>query len=443
MAILAACLNLGLYAMRWDGSVITAYPVFMWVLGSLYLLALLALARYFATGKWMLLAASLAFFLCSLFLHEGVTVLFALLYPLAAIHHRSDRLRAGDVASDTTWRKASRSALSGWMAVVALYVLVYVGWRFAFPSAYRGNALAQFDVMRIARVLFAFALSGSVFHDMFAAYTVLFADPIFGDGMRIGYPFWDFVRHPRLGTGSLAAGALSALLTWHALARLRPSVRLGDARVQQAFAVIVGVLIAFVPIIPVAATPKYQQWYHDLGIRAYVHTALSHFGVSLVVAAVLIWVADSLRRRFARLAMAGATSCVFAVLSAGGYAMNDAIALDMRTEASRWLVFDRALRIMQSQGWSRYDIVAPRFASGSWFAVLPPGYWVEWAAARYGMQVGFMTTAVPARALTGGAVLLDFVATGEAGVLVTLARLRSPDAHSPPVADAIFVAPVT
>ena len=123
--------------------------------------------------------------------------------------------------------------------------------------------------------------------------------------------------------------------------------------------------------------------------------------------------------------------------------MNDAIALDMRTEASRWLVFDRAMRIMRSQGWSRYNIVAPRFASGSWFAVLPAGFWVDWAAARYGMQVGFKTSDVPARALAGGAVLLDFAAMGETGIFMTLAHLQSPDVHGPPVADAIFVAPVT
>ena len=127
-AILAACLNLGLYAMRWDGSLITAYPVFMWVLGSLYLVALLALERYFATGKRIVLVTSLALFLCSLFLHEGVTVLFALLYPLAAIHHRSDLLRGGgrggerrDIAQSLTvgivrldnGRDAVRDRLSG------------------------------------------------------------------------------------------------------------------------------------------------------------------------------------------------------------------------------------------------------------------------------------------------------------------------------------------
>lgn len=442
-AILAACLNLGLYAMRWDGSLITAYPVFMWVLGSLYLVALLELERYFATDRRTVLVTSLTFFFCSLFLHEGVTVLFAIVYPLAAIHHRSGLLRGGDAASDATLRKPLRSALTGWITVVTLYALAYLGWRFAFPSAYRGNALAEFDVMRIIRVALAFALNGSVLHDMFAQYNVLFADSPFGDGMRIGYPFWQFVRHPRLHTGSLAAGALSALLVWHVLARLRPSVRLGDAWMQQAFAVIVGALIAFVPIIPVAATPKYQQWYEDLGIRAYVHTALSHFGVSLVVAVVLIWAVDLLRRRFAWLVVAGATSCVVAVLSAGAYAMNDAIALDMRTEASRWLVFDRAMRIMGSQGWSRYTIIAPRFASGSWFAVLPSDFWVEWAAARYGMQVDFKTRDVPARALPGGAVLLDFAAMGETGIFMTLAHLQSPGAHGAPVADAIFVAPVT
>ncbi|MGH9551332.1 MAG: hypothetical protein ACRD3W_18250, partial [Terriglobales bacterium] len=319
----------------------------------------------------------------------------------------------------------------------------YGGWRFVFPSSYRGTALAPFDAMRIIRVVLAFALNGSVLSDMFAPYSVLFADPVLGDGMRVGYSFWEFVRHPRLGTGSLAAGALTALLVWRALGGRQQSAHSAEARIQPAFAALAGLLVAFVPIVPVAATPKYQQWYHDLGIRAYVHTALSHFGVALTVAAVLIWAIDSMRRRFLWLSAAVAMSSAFAVLSAAGYAMNDAIAQDMRTEASRWLVFDRAMRIMQSQGWSRYTIVAPRFASGSWFAVLAPDFWVEWAAVRYGMQVDFTTTLVPARALVGGAVLVDFVATGDKGVLMILAHLRSLDAHKPPVADTIFVAPVT
>jgi hypothetical protein len=441
IAVLAACLNLGLYAMRWEGSLITAYPAFTWILGSLYLLALLALNRYLATGNSRLLVASLALFFCSMFLHEGVTALFVLLYALAAAHHRRRHDLVEPAVSDAMLRKASWSALSGWITVVALYALVYFGWRLVFPSSYEGNVLARFDVIRIARVLLAFTLNGSILHDMFVAYTVRFGDSILWDATRVGYPFWEFVRHPRLHTGSLAAGALAGLLVWHTLARLRPTERHGDGRMQQAVTVIVGVLIAFIPIIPVAATPKYQGYY-DLGIRAYVHTALSHFGVSLAVAAILIWAVDSLRRRNARLAVAGAMTCLIAVLSAGAYAMNDAIALDMRAEASRWLVFDRAIRIMRSQGWSRYNIVAPRFASGSWFAVLPAGFWVEWAAARYGTQVGFITTEVPAPALADRAIVLDFVAMGETGIFVTLAHLRTQDAHEPPIADAIFVAPV-
>ena len=442
IAVLTACTNLGLYAMRWEGSLITAYPFFTWALGSLYLLSLLALERYFASGSRGLLATSLILFFCSLFLHEGVTVLFELLYALAALHH-SRRAIDGGSARQPTLRKATRTALVGWLAVVASYALLYFGWRLVFPSVYRGNALAEFNAVRIARVALAFALNGSLLHDMFSTYTVRFSDPAFFDLREIGYPFWAFVRHPHLGPGSLAAGALSSWLVWHALGRLRPAGRVTGARMQLAFAVIAGVLIAFVPIVPVAATPKYQHWYYDLGVRAYVHTALSHFGTSLVVAAILIWMVDSLRRRYAWLAMVVGMSCLFAVLSTTGYVINDAIARDMRAEASRWLVFGRAIGIMRTQGWSGYNIVAPRFASGSWFAVLPPSYWVEWAAARYGMQIGFMTTAVPARDLTRDSILLDFIQVGATGTFMTLAHMRSADAHSRPVADTILVASVT
>ncbi|MGH9551776.1 MAG: hypothetical protein ACRD3W_20490, partial [Terriglobales bacterium] len=328
LAVLAACLNLGLYAMRWEGSLITAYPLFTWVLGSLYLGALLTLERYLGTGKRSILAVSVIFLFCSLFLHEGVTALFVLLYPLAALHHGRDRPRGGDLADRPIWCKASGDALLGWLIVVALYTIVYVGWRFAFPTNYAGNMLADFDVLRIARVVLAFALSGSIFHDMFATYTVRFSDAVLLNAASIGYPFWQFVRHPRMYAGSFVAGSLSALLIWHALAQLRSPVYTKNARVQHAFAVIVGALIAFVPILPVAATTKYQQWYYEFGIRAYVHTALSHFGVSLVIAVALIWMTDSLRRRFAWLTMAVATSCIFAVLCGAGYAMNDAIAQD-------------------------------------------------------------------------------------------------------------------
>lgn len=433
LAVLIAALNLGLWSLRWEGNVLTAYPAFTWLLGVAFVASLFAARRYLATGNVLALAGSLLLLLLALCVHEGVSVLFATLYPLAALAH------ARALTPRTDRARIERTLLLGYAAVAAVYFLAYFGWRFAYPSGYTGNSLAPFDGMRIAQVAGSFALSGSLPFDVFVGYEVVFANPSIGEGSRIAYPLGDYLRAVAASPSALAFGGLVWLVCWHALRSIGSShPDAGSATV----AIGVGALIALVPILPVAMTVQYQQWYFDHGIRSYLHTGLSHFGVALAIGGVVALAVRAFAPSRVQLAFAFAVSVGAGVLAAGGSAMNDAIAGDMRSEASRWRVLNRAVELLRADGGANAaTLVAPRFASGSWFAVVPSSYWSEWARARHGVDLSFTAGPLPATDAARRVYLIDYRETYTRAPTVVAARVKYDASTHQPVVDRILLAP--
>ena len=433
VAVLVAALNLGLWSLRWEGSVLTAYPAFTWLLGIAFVASLFAARRYLATGNVLALAGSLSLLLLALCVHEGVSVLFATLYPLAVLADartlgfRADRARSG------------RTLLLGYAAVVLVYFLAYFGWRFEYPSGYTGNSLAPFDTLRIARVTASFALSGSLPFDAFVSYDVGFAHPSSGEVSRVAYPLGDYLRAAVSSPGALAFGGLALLACLYGFR----SIGSASLTARSAAAAIgVGVLIALVPILPVAMTVKYQQWYFDQQIRSYVHTGLSHFGIALAIGAGIARATRAPASSRLQLALAVATSALAGALAAGGFAMNDAIAADMRSEANRWRVLNRAVELLEADGGANAaTLVAPRFASGSWFAVLPSSYWSEWARARHGVDLNFTAGPFPAYDGARRVYLLDYRETPTRMPTVIAAHVTTDAMTRLPIADRILLAP--
>lgn len=432
LAVLVAALNLGLWSLRWEGSVLTAYPAFTWLLGTAFVTSLLAARRYLWKGKLIALAASLLLLLLSLCIHEGVSVLFASLYPLAVLARPAKLSLLNDHA------RLKRMILVGYAAVVLLYFLAYFGWRLAYPSGYAGNSLAPFDVSRIAQVAGSFALSGSLPFDLFVVYDVNFANPSIGEGSRIAYPFADYLFLVPATPSAIAFGGLVSLVCWLVL-RSVSSWRL-DAR-SAVSAIGVGVLATIIPVLPVAMTVQYQQW-HDGGIYSYAHTALCHFGVALAIGGALALGLRSIAPLRLQLFLSFAVSVVAGLLAAGGSLMNDAIARDMRSEASRWQVLNRAVQLLEADGGAdRITLLAPRFESGSWFGVVPPSYWSEWAKARHGVDLQFTAGLLPAFEEPGRVYLIDYWPTPGREPTIAVARIASDVATRQPVFDRVLLAP--
>lgn len=433
LAMLVAALNLGLWSLRWEGNVLTTYPAFTWLLGIAFVASLFAARRYLANGNPLVLAGSLFLLLLALCVHEGVSVLFATLYPLAVL---ADARALGPRAHRT---RPDRTVLLGYAGVVLFYFLAYFGWRFAYPSGYTGNSLAPFDGLRIARVAAAFALSGSLPFDVLFSYEVGFANPSSGEASRIVYRLGDYLLAASSSPGALAFGGLAWFVCWQALRSLGPS--LAGARAAAA-AIGVGALIALVPILPVAMTVKYQQWHFDYEIQSYVHTGLSHFGVALVIGGCIVLAARVFATWRLQSGFAFSASALVAALAAGGFTMNEGIAADMRSEANRWRVLGRAVEMLAADGGANsVMLVAPRFASGSWFTVLPASYWSEWAKLRHGVDVTLSAGPLPASDGAGRVYVLDYRETLTRMPTVFAARVKIDASTSTPVVDRILLAP--
>jgi hypothetical protein len=132
---------------------------------------------------------------------------------------------------------------------------------------------------------------------------------------------------------------------------------------------------------------------------------------------------------------------MIAVIAATSYRMNDAIALDMRTESGRWRVLALALDSIGATQMNIAAIWAPRLKSGSWFTVVPASYWSSYAKVRYHKDVRFLDALPPSDMLTGVAYLDYSLAEDGSSYITTLARLRpaEPTARSKVSADMIAV----
>lgn len=444
LASLAATLNLALFALRWEGSMVTTYPALFGVLGSLFVGSVWAGWKYAQSGRASLLWISLLGFFVSLFMHEGVTLLFCLLFPVTVVgnHFLTNPETAGmrSVAESAIARKH----LIGAFAVIGAYFVIYMGWRWAFPTGYGGNRLDTFSPLRIGSTTLALSTSGTLLSDLVTPYYVRYGDVVMGDGYTVTYRFSSYLKDQMYGPAACLAGMLTACVVF-LLGRntsFRPSGAFTRRTTYWFVVLLVGLAIALAPILPVALTQKYQQQFFDLDVRSHVYTALSHFGWTLVLAALLaglfsIGAAKGIYRTLLSTVLALATG----VLAYGGYQMNDAIASDMRTETSRWKAVDRASSIVSLGQLNVKKFYAPRLAGGSWFAGLPPEYWSALLQASRGSRQNFASTAPRLQDLKDGQLAyLDFALLRRgAEPLVIVAPLDAPTGNAPVVAQQIYI----
>lgn len=385
IAFLAAVLNLALFTIRWEGSLTTTYPAFFWLLGSLFLFSVMLGGHYRRSSKRGFLAASLLAFFISMFLHEGATLLFFLLFILFALvpYSPSGTHAGGPVPQGKQWL-AMRTLAAGGLFAGTAYALVYVAWRLAFPTGYAGNTIGNAELVKIPEVLFRLATGGTLISGFFAPMSVLFSDTIAGDGYKVVYDPWTFLKRPSADLVALTSMAVVAVATFSILGK---GSTVTDA--EQKFGnraafigLVTGILVTFIPIFPVAAVEKYQRHFYDLGVTAYVFTVVSHFGITLSLASILFWVTrwGVHAGRYWGYALRAPLAAVIAIGAYCSCQMNDVIVNDMRVETYRWKAVDQAIAMDSMAQFKLGAIHAPRLSSGSWFSALDNAYWGRYSA---------------------------------------------------------------
>jgi hypothetical protein len=228
-------------------------------------------------------------------------------------------------------------------------------------------------------------LSGSVLYDLITSYKVVYVDALTSTGSAIVYDIFSYVDQLVTHPGALLVGIITAYAAFVTLRRPQEH----DATAWRFMPLIlVGCIVAFLPIVPVAMTDKYQTWCLQYDINSYTMTILSHFGVSMMIAGVLMPFATGRGLGFV---VALALAILLGAFSAVGTRMNDAIAADMRPEAGRWRVLALTLRTIDATRQTSPIIFAPRFKSGSWFTVLPADYWTKYLNSKYKRTIQIYT----------------------------------------------------
>lgn len=317
LALLAGFIALVTMQARWEHNLVSAYP---WGFSTSFSLAMIGVALFsdfVERGEKRKQILSACCFFLSLLTYESF-VLYSLAFGVLTwpLRHRfAALLRA-------LWMHA---------ACAAFYVGAYLAFRRAFPSQYDGNQV-QFSALAVFAVWSAFtrsALPGTAFGDL-SPWLNEFSDNYAGHSGSILAAFWPiriewFVL-------VLVVPLLCSFWVQRAATQSSPGF-LGRTAV-------VGLVMACVPQIPLALTPRYQLWV-TLGTRSHVPTYFAAFGMALVLACAIVAAARRIRPHWPWTAFVSLALAYVALLTAFS---NFYIARSQTIARRKWDLVNAALR---------------------------------------------------------------------------------------------------
>lgn len=414
VALLAATLNLALFGLRWEGSIVTAYPLFSWTLASIFLLAVYLGWRYSRERQGYQLWLSLGLLFISLNTHEGASVLFGLLAVMAVIGNYYLVAQGHPVSSQPWQDRAFLRQLITTSAVVGFYFATYVGWRLMYPSQYPGNQLGSFNPTVVAPVLMSLSGTGSVFADLISPYSVAYSDVIAGEIYTVVYRPLHYlaVMNPTaLVTAGIVALLCFRLVAWEATSR-DSTATVSSAphltRCRLIACIMAALAIAIVPVLPVALVGKYQDHFFNLRIRSHCYTPFCHFGWMLLLAVSICYLHRNHHLTARKISLA-VVVLALAVLTYCSTLKNDAIASDMRRESARWRVVDQVADITATLERPVTIVHAPRLQNGSWFTVMSPEYWSNYVKVVHDRTLAFENADMTTDSVDRGVVYVDYL----------------------------------
>lgn len=403
-AVMAALFNISLISIRWEGSILTSYPGIFWILGTIFLISVVTGRTYSKNGSPRLLIGSLALFFLSLFIHEGVSILFMSVFALSCVANEI-QLGAGDfgiVNPRILFRNPksnSAKLLIGCISVSILYLATYFIWRLIFPSTYVGNTIGSLNIVAAIPVLATYSLSGSVLWDFFAPYQVGYLDAINPGRYVIEYDPYTYLTSASVSILhafiALVVGVAVCLQFSHSTAmtdlrradrEVNKDVVKNRAALTVAGGTLLGLSIIILPILPISLVPRYQELFYASGVRSYVYTALSHFGVGICIAFIVNYLGSLIQYR-TRVIAGVVLGIVTALMAYSALGVNQAVITDMQDETKRWKVIDISIDFLKSQDMLPAALIVPRLSSGTWFTRLDEGYWNNYIRAAHDQDV--------------------------------------------------------
>lgn len=442
VALLAAALNLALFALRWEGSIVTTYPLFSWTLGTVFVTSVYLGWRSSRENKPVLRMASYILLFISLNIHEGVTLLFGFLAVLAVVANHFCGASECRSTRECLKNRAFLRQLSGTSAVVVLYLASYVGWRLYFPSSYEGNQLGSLNPLDFSGVLLSFSFTGSVFSDLLSPYFVNYSDAISQDGMGVVYkPLRYLLSHSRNET-ALVSGIILLSVVFNLAFTARNSRVSSEWHLKGmrlAACILIGVAIAILPVLPVALVGKYQDHFMNLNVRSYAFTPFCHFGWAILLATAICCM-ERINQPILRNGLISTVAVCLGLLGYCATLKNDAIAADMRRETCRWMVMDQLSDLLPALATPVKNIHAPRLQSGSWFTVVNGDYWSRFMSIEHGRSLRFENQTISRASVAEGLAYVDYsVSRDDAQTAIFAAVLDEDDDSGQVIANEVVI----
>lgn len=436
IALAAVAVFIGLAAIRWDGSMVLAYPLLAWPSLVACFATVIFIRCYFQDGRNIWIPISFVLTLFGLATNEAVTAAGIFIISAAFAANAMVVLRANQPipVRRELYIRTWRLGLSI-VSATSLYLSVYLWYFLKSAPSYSGTSLTFKNIPGSLDTLFSFSLNGSALYSLFKPYTVVMSYPVLMTTQQVSYDPLDTLdsawsSYPLAVVFGIICAAALAFTLW--ISRGAPCAHTPKMSSKRSLrpiatpsvAIAVGAVLAIMAVLPTAFSVKYIDWHVSQGISSYVTTPVSHFGVSLALAGVLVLglqAAYAIRLEKAYVAI---VVCVFALLSAITFRLNSNILDDIRPETLRFSTLDRGIELLRAADMSADTLVLPQFNEGSWFTQLPEEYWAELVKASKGLDISTVYGSVLSPDIFGDAIELTYqLAPGERSVDVMLAHI--------------------
>lgn len=268
------------------------------------------------------------------------------------------------------------------LAALALYLICYFGYRYAFPSQHSGNQLAPFDIGRIASVVWQYSVS------TFPGY-FYFRDPMSMNATFDGFTpnsgsVWQLIERGR--PEWIAKALVASLFCGLLLARRSPFFT------ARAFllSILAGLMGLVAPVCLISLTLQYQEWVLVSNSLAYgAPSYYAYFAMVWLILTIMLWANQLLARNLKVWRIYVVVACCFvAGTSWATDYYNYYITLDQQLSHLKWRTVDRFIQTDEFAAVRDSSVIyAPTLWRSRGLATNGDNYWTEYFNQRSGKKV--------------------------------------------------------
>jgi len=244
------------------------------------------------------------------------------------------------------------------ITALSLFLLIYIVFRINYPSQYAGNAINfnEFSIQGFFETLKEYSLSGFRLEKLGNRFSPFFYNRyIFNNA---GENLWVLLKFVLYNLRHLSRDWIvkSLIVSFVSILLLNRHVHFIKKK-DCLFILLLSIAMTFLPNVPVAITPKYQDWVTVHGSRTYIGTYYSLFGLTLFLSGIIFFINDHLSNRNIRRIYLSILAVVIFGASVSTSINNDIQLKSKAMSHKKWELIDKFILSDQFKNMNRKSIV--------------------------------------------------------------------------------------